>query len=301
MSAAVEILLSTFDGARYLPAQLESLWAQDHEDLTVVARDDGSRDDTVPMLRRLLAGRGRVVEGERLGAARSFLTLLGEVDPRADYVAFCDQDDVWLPGKVSAALAALADRTGPAMYCSAVELVDENLAHVGIHRRCIRGPSFQNALVENVATGCTIVLNRPAVELLSLALPGAALMHDWWSYLVISGCGQVVYDPRSFVQYRLHDTNTVGVSTTFVDAWRGRVRRQLETGQLRTVTAQVRELERLYGTRLRPPCLREMRAFLAAGDAAGRRLAYVLRNDRAFRQRWTDDMIFRLLYLVNRV
>ena len=90
---------------------------------------------------------GRVpgfITGDHTGAGKSFLALLREVSPATVYAAFCDQDDVWLPGKLSAAVELLRGQQGPALYCSAVELVDRELGKIKTHRRCVRGPSFEN-------------------------------------------------------------------------------------------------------------------------------------------------------------
>ncbi len=202
---------------KYLRELLDSVWAQDYPDVTLSVRDDGSTDGTLALVERSLSDRANVTitAGANLGAGNSFLTLLRTASPSASYAAFCDQDDVWLPGKLSVAVSALEPFDGPTLYCSAVNLVGEDLTYIRVHRRCVKRPSFENALVENIATGCTIVLNRPAIDLLASRVPKDFLMHDAWSYLVVAGCGYVVYDPRPQVLYRLHRSNTIGVGQTF--------------------------------------------------------------------------------------
>lgn len=146
------------------------------------------------------------------------------------------------------ALEDLKSPERPELYCSAVTLVREDLTEINVHRRCTRGPSFENTLVENIATSCTIVLNRPAIGLLSRRRPEHLLMHDAWCYLVVAGCREVVYDRVPHVLYRLHQANSVRVGTTLWSAWSGRARRQLE----RVLTAQAKELGELHGGDLRP-------------------------------------------------
>jgi hypothetical protein len=249
-----------------------------------------------------LSGRtsARVIAGEHLGAGRSFLALLGSVAPSTEYAAFCDQDDIWLPGKLSAAVVALQHEQGPALYCSAVELVDRDLVRIGTHRRCVRGPSFENALVENIATGCTIVLNRRAVQLLSSATPRNFLMHDAWCYLVVSGCGKVIYDPRPQVLYRQHALNAIGVARTVRSEWARRARRQFAEGHERVLTRQAEDLKRLYGPELRPGASRSLDAFLQGQGSLLQRLRYAFRGD-AYRQRRVDDLVYRVLYVAKRI
>ena len=306
MSATVEVLLSTFNGEAYLREQLESLWAQRRVEMSLSVRDDGSRDGTVQLLERLLRAHpeARLASGEHhLGAAQSFLAMLRRVRPGTAYAAFCDQDDVWAEDKLAVAVGALEDVEGPtraALYCSAVTLVRDDLSPVKVHRRCTRGPSFENALVENIATGCTIVLNRPAIDLLASRCPQHLLMHDAWCYLVVAGCGEVVYDRVPHVLYRLHQSNTVGVGTTVWSEWSGRARRQMEQGKRRVLTAQAKEVGELYRSDLRADAASSLEAFLAAQSSPGSRLRYAVKGA-AYRQRLVDDLVYRLLYLSARI
>lgn len=120
----VAILLSTYNGASFLHAQLNSFLAQTHENWVLHWRDDGSTDETVQIMREFTAkiGAERCVEssssGPHMGAAPSFLALLAE-NLGAGAVAFADQDDVWLPDKLQCALAMLKQADDkPALYCA---------------------------------------------------------------------------------------------------------------------------------------------------------------------------------------
>lgn len=302
MNGTVEVLLSTYNGERYLPQLLDSVRAQEHPHVRMSVRDDGSSDGTVRLLEQLISAksRDRLSVGPNLGAARSFMTLLRAVSADADYAAFCDQDDVWLPDKLPSAVAALQDVDGPGLYCCAVRLVSESLSEIKVHRRCVRGPSFANALVENIATGCTIVLNRPAIDLLASRIPQKFVMHDAWCYLVVAGCGRVIYDPEPYVLYRLHASNAIGVGQTPWAEWSGRARRQLREGRERVLTRQAEELKRLYGPQLSPHTARRLDEFLAAQSPLTTRLRYAARGS-AHRQRRLDDLIFRSLYALHRI
>ncbi len=302
MTGTVEVLLSTFNGARYLAPLLDSVFAQDYPEVWLSVRDDGSSDGTRSLTEQLLSGRpnASLGAGVNQGAGKSFLGLLRSVSATAQFAAFCDQDDVWLPGKLSAAVASLQGFQGPALYCSAVCLVREDLTEIRVHRRCTRGPSFENALVENIATGCTIVLNRQAIDLLSARAPASFLMHDAWCYLVVAGCGQIIYDPRPQVLYRLHSSNTIGVGQTLWGEWSGRASRQLAEGHLQVLTRQAEELRRLYGPQLSAGAARSLDEFLGGQSPLGKRLLYALRG-RAHRQRPVDDLIYRCLYAAHRI
>jgi glycosyltransferase involved in cell wall biosynthesis len=215
--AGVTILLSTYNGAPYLPAQLESLCAQSFTDWVLYWRDDGSTDGTQAIMAAFTArlGAERVIRsgssGVHLGAAPSFLTLLGEA-VGGNAIAFADQDDVWLPGKLEAAMRMLAkagDR--PALYCARQYLVDEHLNGARLSTLHRPVPDFPASLTQNIANGNTLVLNHAAATLVAQAGRPPGTVHDWWSYIVVSACGgEVMFDEQPQVLYRLHKTNLIG-------------------------------------------------------------------------------------------
>jgi glycosyltransferase involved in cell wall biosynthesis len=218
----VAILLSTFNGERFLPAQLQSLLDQSFDEWTLYWRDDGSSDHSVAIVEEFArtAGQGRCVQlqitPERLRPAASYLALLAAVRERlgpGDMVAFADQDDVWLPQKLARGVEALRRRgpEAPALYCARQVLVDEALNPLGQSLRITRPPAFPAALIQNVTTGCTLLLNRPAANLIAASTPPPASVHDWWCYLVVTGAGgTLVADDEATVLYRQHPANLIG-------------------------------------------------------------------------------------------
>ena len=217
-TSGVAVLLSTYDGARYLPQQLDSLLGQSHERWTLLWRDDGSSDDTVAVMTAFAAAAGaercRLADGAvgHLGIAGSFLTLLRQVPPGV-IAAFSDQDDVWLPEKLQRGVEALAavPTDQPALYFARQRLVDEELSPLGLSPFPRRPTAFPAALTQNVATGCTVMLNPAAAALVAASDPPDGTLHDWWSYLVVSAAGgRLIADPVPVMLYRQHRLNAVG-------------------------------------------------------------------------------------------
>jgi glycosyltransferase involved in cell wall biosynthesis len=299
----VEVVLSTYAANQdWLEQQLASLWAQEGVSLSLVVRDDGSPDDTADRAERLLEGRpARLMRGQNTGPGASFLLGLRAVDPSADYVAFCDQDDVWVPGKLRRAVDTLRGLPSPALYSARVELVDSQLRHLGLHQLHARGHSFANALVQSAATGCTVVLDRPAVELLNRESPRNVVLHDAWAYLVMTGCGSSYYDAEPVVRYRQHGGNAVGVADTWRGRWWGRLRRQVTSGHERVHTAQDRELARLYADDLRPDARQLLEHHLAAADGGLLHRALWAITGPPHRQDLASDLVYRLLFAIGRV
>ncbi len=216
------VLLATYNGGRFLEAQLNSVNRQDWPAIDVHASDDGSDDDTKRRLKqwatRWHKGRFSVASGPGLGFADNFRALLADPTVDADYVAFCDQDDIWLPEKTHFAVAALApyaDR--PALYCSRTIITDAEDREIDQSFPFRRAPEFANAVVQSIGGGNTMVFNRPAHELLRQAAWRTDFVsHDWFAYQLVSGAGgAVIYSSVPHVRYRQHERNVVGSNTSF--------------------------------------------------------------------------------------
>lgn len=208
------ILLSTYNGEKYLREQLESLLLQEDVELTIVARDDGSKDSTLQILEEYSKKDERVTYfvGDNVGPAQSFFDLIIK-SPDADYYAFCDQDDVWDSDKLKIAVRFLEkeDNTKPNMYYSNLRIVDQDLK---FYRLSHAEPSVQenkySVLTEDMATGCTVVFNRTTAEYVRTGSPEYCSMHDTWIYMICKFFGKTIYDFDAHISYRQHGNNVVG-------------------------------------------------------------------------------------------
>lgn len=215
---SVDILLSTYNGAAYLRELLESLKAQTYPGWTLIARDDGSGDDTAGILRGFADARVRLIEDgkKRLGPSRSFGALLKY--STAPYVMFCDQDDVWMRGKIELTMKKMLE--AESRHAGAPVLVHTDMSVTDAGSKIIarsfwryqrldpKAVSLNGLLMQNVATGCTIMMNGKLRELISV--PDEASMHDWWAALVASAFGRIEAVDEPTVFYRQHGKNAVG-------------------------------------------------------------------------------------------
>jgi len=216
--AKVAILQCTMHGQHFLAAQLDSIAAQIYPHWKACVSDDGSADDTLAILDQYREkwgdGRIQIRSGPAAGFAANFLSLTCRTDIRADYYAYADQDDIWEADKLSRAIAWLENIPAetPALYCSRTRLVDEHGREIGLSPLYAKPPSFANALVQCIGGGNTMVFNEAARDLLRHAGEDVSVVtHDWWAYMVVSGCGgQVFCDPYPSVRYRQHGSNLVG-------------------------------------------------------------------------------------------
>lgn len=214
----IQILMAVYDGAPFLPDQLRSLSSQSTVGWRLLASDDSGGADSRDIIERFAVDvpqQVRVIRGPKSGFAANYLHLIRHAEPGP--VAFADQDDVWLPDKLARAREALdelpADR--PGLYCARLQPWNgtEGDRQRPMPKRT-RPLGLENALIENVAAGNTIVLNRAAAEAAREMAPklGAIFAHDWWLYQLVSGIGgTVVHDNGPPVAlYRQHGGNLIG-------------------------------------------------------------------------------------------
>lgn len=222
--AKVAILLCTYNGQEYLSEQLESFSTQAFRHWEVWASDDGSSDDTLTVLHSFQKKWGkdrlRIQFGPKKGFAANFMSLTCNTVIQADFYAYSDQDDIWEVNKISRAvewLSGVPDHI-PALYFSRTRLIDADNNEIGLSPLFTRRPSFSNALVQNIGGGNTMAYNNAARKLLCEAGCDVDLVaHDWWVYLVVSGCGgEVFYDACPEMRYRQHSDNLIGSNINWV-------------------------------------------------------------------------------------
>ncbi len=296
---SVAVLMSTYNGERYVREQVNSILKQLSVGDQLLIRDDGSMDGTVDFINKLCDPRISIVSGENVGFFRSFLWLLYHVDRRHSIYMLADQDDVWLPGKIDRARESLESRADPCLYCTRLQIVDESLNKIGISPFINKPPSFQNAICENIATGCTIALNRLAMDIIRKpsfeSINSCEIYyHDWWLYLNLAYFGCVIWDPEPSIMYRQHANNIVGMGSGITRYWRiwTSVKRK---SWVRILVAQLRSFLYLYEECL-PEHDRKWLISLCEGQLF--KIAWSLMTDRRLqRQQPMDQMLFRCLVL----
>lgn len=211
----VDVLLSTYNGEKYLKEQIDSILKQENVEVRVVIRDDGSTDSTLDIIQEYIDLNYPVllIKGENIGVVKSFL-YLASLEASADYYAFCDQDDVWKTEKLSIAVGKLNDKKEPGLYLSDTTAVDEELHQIEnqiLSDNQKRAYILEEVLLSNNATGCTMVFNAELKKMLNTYTPQKLIMHDHWLYaLCIALGGYVYFDKNSYINYRQHGNNSVG-------------------------------------------------------------------------------------------
>lgn len=286
----IAILLSTYNGEKFLGEQLDSLLAQSHSNFVLVVRDDGSTDCTLSILDSYAqenADRIHLLpkDGNNLGASGGFAFLIDYVlnnksalAIESAYMMFCDQDDTWFPDKIEKLLAAMLateeadDARLPILVHSDLEVVSEQntviakslINYQGLE---IERNTFPNLVISNLVTGCTALINEPLAKK-ALPIPVEAIMHDWWLALVATAFGKLVYLDIPLVHYRQHGNNTIGakefikVSAVSLSLWRRLLARK-PNAHLVEVAIQAAAFRRRYAAQL--PCRQRLSLRLCTG------------------------------------
>lgn len=214
----VYVMMSTYNGEKYIREQIDSILAQQGVQVELVVRDDGSTDSTKSILDEYQAkGQLSWYTGENLRTCQSFLHLLFNA-PERDFYAFADQDDYWHKDKLISAVRMIDDNnsSGAKMYFCKKNIVDSNLKPMGVDDTKVNRVSYGVALLHyGVTCGCTMVFNHNAFELTTKYLPKRATMHDSWIYKIISAFGTVIYDETPHIDYRQHGNNVMGTDKSF--------------------------------------------------------------------------------------
>ncbi len=284
----VNVALSTFNGERYLIPQIESILNQVGVNVNIYVRDDNSNDTTIDLLtERKSSFRSLELGKKNIGAIQSFSKILNEI-PNGNYLAFSDQDDIWLPEKLVRAVELLRDYETPAMYCSNVWIGDQKARNTS-RITSLPLPRLPLNFFQNSAMGCTIVLNKEAHMLLKNLPMTYSVMHDWFILICIQSVGEVIFDTSPNMIYRIHEEQSIGLGRKMGL----RKRLSLESTQLNIM--QLLQIRILLGDRIRPEKV-GFYDFIIELLATNwvRRLFLLLKFDGRYRDQFAAEIIFRV-------
>ena len=293
----ITVLMSTYNGEKYLTEQIESILNQRNVNVNILVRDDGSTDQTLTILKKYQEkGALEFYTGENLGPQRSFLHLLQHA-PQCDYYAFADQDDVWMADKISVAVNRLkTSGTKPAIYVCQTQMTDQVLNPIAT-------PSlsplltFGESLIYAFASGCTMVMNDSMRKIVNAYCPQFIDMHDKWIMEIATAIGADIYfDKKSHILYRQHERNAIGLHDSFAKEWKLRIHRVLFSNHIRYRMAT--ELKKGYYHVMPKEQQAIISLFLSAKNSFVKRLQ--LLNDRRFRcGNKKTNILFKLAVLLN--
>jgi len=296
---SVSLFLSVFQGSAYIQEQLESLQKQHNVDITLYFHSDGLDPDVDELILESDLNAVQVDLDPGLGLPRAYFDVLRKDQPPSDFYAFCDQDDIWHSRKLLEATTALRTlKDIPGLWVCRVRPFTEvaGVRSFGMpYPEYIAKPSFGNALVETIGPGCAMVWNQALHDILVAGnSPQGALMHDSWLYLTAAAFGQVLVEPEVLVDYRIHDSNAVGMRRNILSRV-GRLAKAIADPSIPTLESQALSFKRKYGDNLGEQEALALEVVLS-GNSIVRGLAW--RRGTLSRQRRLDnyELLPRLLF-----
>lgn len=217
----IQILLATYNSALFLAEQLDSLMKQSCSDFEILVSDGGSTDDTLKIItgyQKIFPEKIRLIETSPAAACENFSRLLAAAD--AEYLMFCDHDDVWKEDKIALSLQACqkieqeSGRDCPVLVFTDSEITDADLVTIlpsMMRSQCLNQNCFTpgRTVIQNYASGNTMLFNR-ALQKIALPIGKNAIMHDHWISLAAAFFGKVVYIDQPLILYRQHGGNVIG-------------------------------------------------------------------------------------------
>ena len=287
----IAIVLSIYNGEKYLVEQIDSLLRQTYKNLVIVIRDDGSDDKSFTIVQKYASMHPErfhvlALDKQNKGASGGFAFLMEYVLANKTtlglgkaYLMFCDQDDVWFDNKVELQMGAMSQTEKESSAANTPVLIHSDLEVVSSDKTLIAKSlvSFQgleiernrfpNLVISNLVTGCTALINE-ALAIKALPISNRAIMHDWWLAIVASAFGEVVFLERPLIYYRQHNNNTIGAkefvrpSVTKLSFWRRRLSSK-PNKHLIEVGMQAAEFKECFGDEL--SLRNNLALFLCAG------------------------------------
>jgi glycosyltransferase involved in cell wall biosynthesis len=220
-SPSIAILMCTYNGAKYLAEQLDSVKNQDYKNWILYVNDDGSKDKTLETLKTYQKKWGAkkliIRRGPQKGFCQNFLNIINDKKIQADLYFLSDQDDIWMPHKLSHTIKKISklDPLKPMLYCARTTYISSDAKRIlGQSEIFLKAPSFKNAIIQSIAGGNTMAFNNPLKRKVQKYQFAEVVSHDWWLYIINELMdGYTFYDSESTILYRQHSASLIGANT----------------------------------------------------------------------------------------
>lgn len=302
MRPRIDILLASYNGAKFIGYQLDSIIAQWDSHIRLLIRDDGSTDGTSAIIAQYALQYPHIITilptDCNVGATQNFNILLQHAD--ADFIFFSDQDDIWEKDKISLTLQSFTpDIATPQMCFTDLCKIDEagNIINTSLYRHENINPLYTNThrlLMQNVPYGCTMAINKSLAEVIK-SIPSEALLHDHWIALISSLFGEIHYLPTATIRHRIHDTNASRAASVHRKeqdpSWRSKLRNDNFNNYLRKLCLQAEALLRNYESRLTEAQKLLLQDFVRLAQQHGITRKYNLLKNRFFKHSFKTNII----------
>ena len=294
------VLMSTFNGEKYITEQIESIENQVvNIPMSILVRDDGSTDNTVKILKELNKKYNNIsiIEEDNIGCSPSFFKLF-KIANGYQYYAISDQDDIWLENKLQNGIDQIkAEKNNiPILYGSCSYLMDNNGNVKGTTQKKLREISLYNTTIQNFIPGHSTIINDKLLQLLKADFDCKKIyVYDYWITNIAMLNGKVLFANEPFTKYRIHDMNTVGYGKNKIEWIKERLRR-FKKGVGSSITSQITYFYELNKNSIDDDIKKEIELFIKSNNCFFKRLIFVFKT-KLYRQKKIETFLFKVAYL----
>lgn len=224
---SVAILLSVYNGEKYLKEQIDSILSQTYKNFVLYIRDDGSQDKSIEILKYYASNFSNVIVefGKNVGYPECFYRLTDNYYVE-DYYMFSDQDDYWLPNKIKSAVSSLNSKSDkvPVCYYSSYNICDGDLNFIRQSSDGKNDFTLKDALYEVCGLEFTMAVNKKALELLNNNKPQRSKARGTWMSMLYSSLGTIIYDNHPSANYRRHESAVTSSNMGFFGMLQWRIK-----------------------------------------------------------------------------
>lgn len=307
MKESIAVIMSTYNGERYLVEQLESILNQNLADveLSIIIRDDGSTDNTVSMIKEFQKSHKNIelITGINCGYVQSFLTILSALKHRKqkfNFYALADQDDYWDKDKLQVAIDAIKQEklAIPLLYESVSRIADEHLRFIKVSNVPQKAISIFNTAIQTCAAGHTYVFNDLLLQCISDNINTQLIYgHDSLLTNIAIIYGKVIFDSEPHVSYRQHGKNQLGTSNNGPVQWMLARLRRIRKGDSKLYANQIKHIYAIYNPEMGDEVINEFESFFSNQKSFFSRIKYMCKT-RFYRQGRIENIAFKLLYIL---
>lgn len=299
----VLVLMSTFNGEKYIEKQIESIENQKTDCvIDVLIRDDGSSDNTVDIIKRINKKYNNIklIVGCNVGFNNSFFELFRMAEGY-DYYAISDQDDIWKDTKIQESVCVLKDKGEdiPIVFGSCSCIIDDDERILGVTRQANKDLSLKNTIIQNIVPGHSQMFNNKMLDFLKKENDVKQIyVYDYWITNVAMVFGKLYFSNEPLVKYRVHNSNTIGYGKNKLGWVKERLRR-VQNGDGKKITKQIKHFYTEYGEYIDDDSKKEIKNYIESRVTLFRRLKFVFVT-KLYRQRMMETIFFKIAYLMGR-
>lgn len=294
----VAVILASYNGEKFIGEQLDSILNQTYKNIEIVVRDDGSSDNTVQIIKEYQKKYKNIqlYEGKNLGFIKNFFELLKVAE--ADYYSYADQDDIWIENKIELAVNSLneLDDTKPNMVFGNSDYYDENMKFIG-HGEKDKKYSFLKSLFACCGQGMTMTVNKKTRDMIIENAPKTCFFHDWWTYILCMGLGNVAYNNVTTVKYRRRKENATSEGQGYFRLLVWRIKNLLLKDGLQDIKQQMINFKEYYYYQLSQEN-REIIDLFSEEEYSFENACKKAFYPKRIRNRLIDDIMIRVVFLI---